>query len=1021
MPNACTHAAFAEAHAKACELIEHFCCYAKAKYLQPSYQEAEARKDFIDPLLKALGWDVDHEHQHNPFEQEVKVESSITVYNAGAQKRADYAFSLAPNFRDVRFYVEAKKPSIDLSKSVDSHFQTLRYGYSAGTPLAVLTDFKQVIVLDCRRLPHPDSSVLQQAYKSWHCSDFRDAEKFAEFYWLFSREAHADGSYQRRIEELPKAKGGAKQRGLFQGTYQTVDESFLLELADYRETLAKAFKKADVSLNSSDLTGLVQRTIDRLVFMRFLEDKQIETEVRVSNFGKSKNAWADFQAASHRLDSIYNGIVFKPLPKLNDKKFEVDDAVFGNICERLAAENSPYNFDAIPIHILGSIYERFLGSVIRATEKQAKVEEKPEVRKAGGVYYTPEYIVRYIVAQTVGNLIAGKTPTEIAKMHFADIACGSGSFLLGIYEELLHYHADWYNQPSHDKQARKAGCIKTEEGYWHLSLAQRRTILQTNIYGVDLDRQAVEVAQLSLFLKLLEGERATSKHQYLLDFARNANMKKLLPDLSGNIVCGNSLIDWDAATLLGLDEEQEIVLNPLDFDATFPKAMRAGGFDAIVGNPPYFNIDDTWGKGDFRLKAIKTTYPKIYNDKTDILFYFLARATQLSKGGVGYIVSRAFIEAFKADKLRLWLLKKTAIRRVVDFRNKLIFKGVGITTCIVDLVVGGKPGQIEVYKHRMDQPTEPPLGEALADQEQFDAMRVPQERLDKNPWELTSPEDAALNNKLDDAGTALGDVLLVGQGMQTGRNKVFGARSLDEIKAWRVPKGYVFKRATNTDIQRYQIIDRGEYLLYPNATDDFSELPDGVRTHLTYHSAKLKERAAYKRKNCKWWQYTWPLHAEHYGNRKRILCPYLASQNRFALDIDDEFIGLTDTTVLFDNDQPESLLYLLGLLNSRLLTFRFRSIGKLKGGGVYEYFWNSISRLPIRRIDFAKPKDKSLHDDLVHLVEETLKAKEQKTSASGTSTEVAQRKCAARDYKIDKLVYELYGLSEKEIKLVDGW
>jgi len=454
------------AHNRVCALIERFALHADA-YLKSSYKEAEARKDFIDPLFKAIGWDVDHEHQHNPYEQEVKVERGVVVHNAKAQKRADYAFYLAPNFREVRFYVEAKKPSVNLEKDEDAHFQTMRYGYSAGTPLAVLTDFEKIRVLDCRRRPHPASS-LDQVYKQWHYSEFRDEKKFAEFYWLFSREAHADGSYRRRIEDLPKPKGGARQRGLFKGGYQPVDESFLLELTDYRETLAKAFKKADLSLDSSSLTGLVQRAIDRLVFMRFLEDKQIEIEISVSNFGKRNNAWADFQAASHRLDGIYNGIVFKPLARLDDKNFVVDADVFGDICEHLAAENSPYNFDAIPIHILGSIYERFLGSVIRATEKQAKIEEKPEVRKSGGVYYTPQNIVRYIVSRTIGNLIEGKTPTEIAEMSFADIACGSGSFLLSIFDELLHYHARWYNQRGHEKQAKKDGCIKTVDGYWKL-------------------------------------------------------------------------------------------------------------------------------------------------------------------------------------------------------------------------------------------------------------------------------------------------------------------------------------------------------------------------------------------------------------------------------------------------------------------------------------------------------------------------------------------------------------------------
>lgn len=1020
MSQSIDNAEFLVSHALICALIDRFERYAKEKYLLPSYQEAEVRKDFIDPLFKALGWDVDHEREHNPYEQEVKVERGLSVHDARTQKRADYAFHVAPNFRDVRFYVEAKKPSVDLNKSVDAHFQTLRYGYSAQTTFAVLTDFEQIRVLDCRRRPHPDSA-LDQTYKSWHYTEFREATKFAEFYWLFSRQAHRDGSYQRRIEELPKPRGGAKQRGLLKGGYQPVDDSFLEELSEHRAALAKAFKKADQSLDSAALTKIVQRTVDRLVFLRFLEDKQIETEIRLSDFGKGMGAWVDFRTASRRLDNIYNGIVFKPIDVLDDADFHVDDDVIADICERLAAENSPYNFDAIPIHILGSIYERFLGSVIRATEKRAVVEEKPEVRKAGGVYYTPEYIVRYIVANTVGKQIFGKTPKEIAKLHFADIACGSGSFLLGIYDELLHYHADWYNRPENDKQAKKDGCVKTDDEHWRLSLAQRRGILLNNVYGVDLDQQAVEVAQLSLFLKLLEDERATSTRQYQLDYGRDANMKKLLPDLSSNIKWGNSLIGWDVAGLAGLTSEEEQRLNAMNYEDEFPAVMRAGGFDAVVGNPPYLNIDDTWGKGDIRLSMIKASYPLIYNDKTDILFYFLAKASQISQGSVGFIISRAFLEAFKANKLRAYILQKAAIRQIIDFRNTHIFKGVGITTCIMNFDVGGKMGDIDVRKHLGTEPPAPPLTSALDDTEQFENMLVPQERLGADAWELTSSAAALLNAKIDAAGEPLGEVLLIGQGMQTGLNDVFGGRTWQEMKAWDVPANIFFKRASNSDIQKYRIIDRGEYLIYPNSVKSFDKLPVGIRNHLASNTAKLKARAAYVRGNCEWWQYTWPLHAEHYsGHKSRLLCPYMAKDNRFALDEKGDFLGLTDTTVLFDNGQSEDMRYLLGLLNSNLLTFRFRSIGKLKSGGIYEYFWNSISKLPIRRADLENKEDRKRHDAIVQKVEALLLAKRQEAEATSNAKTVIERKCKALENEINRLVYQIYDLTDEEIHLIEG-
>src|SRR5205085_4126817 len=181
----------------------------------------------------------------------------------------------------------------------------------------------------------------------------------------------------------------------------------------------------------------------------------------VDELNKQSSAWSAFITTSRRLDKIYNGIIFKEHPLLDSDAFNGDEKTFRGITTPLAQTNSPYDFNAIPIHVLGSIYERFLGKIIVATAKQARVEDKPEVRKAGGVYYTPEYIVRYIVENTVGNLIEGKTPAQIQEMRFADIACGSGSFLLGVYDTLLRYHATYYNRTKKNRDIGiKAGCIQ---------------------------------------------------------------------------------------------------------------------------------------------------------------------------------------------------------------------------------------------------------------------------------------------------------------------------------------------------------------------------------------------------------------------------------------------------------------------------------------------------------------------------------------------------------------------------------
>ena len=214
--------------------------------------------------------------------------------------------------------------------------------------------------------------------------------------------------------------------------------------------------------------------------------------------------------------------------------------VLKDIFKDLYYPDSPYEFSVLPADILGHIYEQFLGKVIRLTPAhRAVVEEKPEVRKAGGVYYTPTYIVDYIVKHTVGKLIEGKTPNQVSKLRVLDPACGSGSFLLGAYQRLLDWHLAWYseNEPEKHRKGRKTKIFQGPGGDWRLTTAEKKRILLNNIYGVDIDLQAVEVTKLSLLLKVLEGENEETLGKNLRLFHERA-----LPDLGQNIKCGNSLI-----------------------------------------------------------------------------------------------------------------------------------------------------------------------------------------------------------------------------------------------------------------------------------------------------------------------------------------------------------------------------------------------------------------------------------------------------------------------------------------------
>ncbi len=220
------------------------------------------------------------------------------------------------------------------------------------------------------------------------------------------------------------------------------------------------------------------------------------------------------------------------------------------------------------------------------------MEEKPEVKKAGGVYYTPQYIVEYIVKNTVGKLLEDKTPKNVAKLKILDPACGSGSFLIGAYQYLLDWHLRWYSTNNHEKYAKgKYPAIYHGAGNeWRLTTQEKKRILLNNIYGVDIDRQAVEVTKLSLLLKMLEDENQETIGKTLSLFH-----ERVLPNLKDNIKCGNSLIGpdfYNQMTLeLGDDEIRRInVFDWNDNEKGFGKIMKEGGFDVVIGNPPYLRI-----------------------------------------------------------------------------------------------------------------------------------------------------------------------------------------------------------------------------------------------------------------------------------------------------------------------------------------------------------------------------------------------------------------------------------------------
>jgi len=1006
-----------QARAAVERLVERFARNLDA-YRRTDYKEAQVRAEFIDPFFEALGWDVRNVRGYAEQYKDVVHEASVKV--GGATQAPDYCFRIGGT---RKFFLEAKKPSVWVKGDVGPAYQLRRYAWSAKLPLSVLTDFEEFAVYDCRQRPRPTDKP--GAARVMYLTFDEYLARWDEVYGVFAKEAVLQGSFDRYVQDA-----GAKR-----GTSE-VDAEFLKEIEGWREALARNIARRNPALSVHELNHAVQHTIDRLIFLRMAEDRGIEEYGRLlalanlspdpspTRRGGTPPSLAGKGAGGLGYDrggSIYARLV-DTLYRPADEKYDaglfdlqadaltpaliIDDRVLKPILAGLYYPESPYEFSVLPAEVLGQVYEQFLGKVIRLTPgHRAVVEEKPEVKKAGGVYYTPAYIVDYIVQQTVGRLVEGQTPREISKLRILDPACGSGSFLLGAYQYLLDYYLRWYVE--HDPESHARGKHPTiyqtplslvgttapersgggraggEGSNWRLTtaekkrillthiygvdIAEKKRILLTHIYGVDIDRQAVEVTKLSLLLKVLEGESQETLGQQLALWRERA-----LPDLADNIKCGNSLIgpDYYAAQLLP-DEDELRRVNPFDWAAEFPEIMTAGGFDVVIGNPP-------WGAefGEVERTYLVEHYPKVPTKTKDSFFYFITKALTLLRndGRLGFIVPNTWLLINNAKEFRRDLLS-LSVEEIVDYGDG-VFKRATVESATLILCKSYSPDTncraVRIRK-----------GEIVVDHV-----------LSKQLW--LDDEYVRIIIDMDDRKKRLLDKL-------RSQSELFeeSCTIIWGIKPYQV--GYGTPPQTREMVSKriyHSTVAKGNEwkpLLVGSDVNRYTVIFPGSR-YIKYG---------------KWLMYP---SNESLMMQPKILLRQTSDVLRAGYDEDMFFC---QNSVFIIHSTEINLKYLLGLLNSRLLGFVYR-LGNPQTGKVFAEIKPSvIKRLPIRTIDFDDPADAARHDRLVALVERMLALHRKLAAASiPADKKLYQRQIAATDQQIDALVYELYGLTAEEIAIV---
>jgi len=914
------------------------------------YNEEATKTSFILPFLKeVLGWDVNNFSEVHP---EWKV----------SRDKVDYGLKIEGR---IKLFVEAKDVRKDLKD--ENIEQAIGYGYSSkDVPFVLLTNFKELKLFDVTIEPDPRNPAkglkIDLSYDKY-------LECFEEIY-LLSREAVESGDLDRLL--LAKVKDRI-----------SVDKSILDKLKKWRESLAGSifrnnedlFHSGDLEKDADYLNEVTQKILDRIIFIRSCEDRGLMTgrflkevfEDKVETLSESMTMLILNQEFK-RYNDIFNSDLF------SHRDWEDHLAVEFKVIKKIVLDSyHPYQFDRIPLDVLGNIYEQYLGYTIRVTDHRVKFKLKPELenRKAMGIYYTPEYIVDYIVMNSIGKLLEELPWKRIKEVKIVDPACGSGSFLIKAYGVMLEYYR---NHKRRALGARGSGSPmelqKLEQG---LTIGEKSDILRRHIYGVDIDQQAVGLTKLSLMLKMLEGESGTIPG------------RAVLPMLDKNVLCGNSLIGTDYFDLQGdlFGRRASHNINPLDWNTAFPEVFKGKnpGFEIVIGNPPYIFTRNQ------RLEQLEKSYYysryKYQSSQLNTFSVFVEKCHSLmpKNGILGFITPNNWLTIDSFSPLRKFILNNSEYIRIANILDR-VFVSANVDTAIV-ICQKGKPAKKIITSEIKDQK------EDLNRSFNISSIKPPSYIIQLSLFK--DIQSRSVLNKIESFSRPLSELCAVSTGLkvyQTGKGKPPQGNMEKEKRIFhsnrKINKTYGCY-LKGGDVCRYYLKWSGEYLSYG-------------------------EWIAEPRKSVPF-------------NGERLLVRQIPSKPPYLIHgvfTSDPFYNDINSMVIFLPSEGISIKYLLGIINSRLLSFWFlRTFDKLQRKIFPQFKVGELGTFPIRAINLANNKERNNHDNIVKMVDQMMELCNQLAVVKAEKERNAiRRRIKAVDDNIDNLVYKIYDLKPVEIAIV---
>ncbi len=950
------------------------------QYQEAKYNETQLRIDFVNRLFALLGWDMDNARGLPQHLREVIHEATVSVEEDGRQrsKKPDYSFKAGT---ETKFFLETKKPSVNIGSDNAAAFQLRRYGWSGNLKISILTNFTDMYIYDCSVRPMEGDNAGTALIAHYHFEDY--AGKFEEIHGLISKEAVMDGRFDRHFESIPEPF-----------RREPFDRYFLEQIKNWRNMLGNDILGNNPGIDDETLNIFVQRILNRIIFLRICEDRNLERYESL----RSVTTYAQLKELFLIADRKYDSGLFE---LLHEDSLTVSDETIIRIFQNLYYPESPYEFAVIEPYIIGQIYELFLDEALSIQrDGSIGILKKPEAVDCQGAVNTPKSIADIIVGETLGGLFENKTPDDAYSSRILDMCCGSGNFLLSAFEYMINFRIEHYLRNDFEGALKRGDIWQMPNGDCALSYESKRAILESNIFGVDIDPLAVEVAKFSLLVKSLERSSPDE-----LDAYHRRTRNRILPNLDGNIKVGNSLVDASYARFNdGIFESIGLMgkIRMFDWDAEF----GGGKFDAIIGNPPYIRVQNMARYSQEEYDYYKSGFSKYSTsaeDAVDKYHLFIEKGFSLLKenGMLGYIVPHKFMNIQSGRKLRELLTEGRNVKKIIHFGVHQVFRDRSTYTCI--LLLSRMPNEKFEIGFVED------LGKFLHGRD-AECMAYPADYIGRKPWVFLprgiqshlaeiSPKCAPLSS--------LADIFV---GVQTSADQVYVIHADHEDgsfvhshdiegREFRIERGILRKSIYDARLAAYERIASNSYIIFPYKDVDgkptlhsLDEMAESFPCALEY-LGRFRERL--ERRNMipecgdgNWFAYGRGQSLKRFVRGERLVWPVLSTGANYVYDDlpvvftgggNGPFYGLE-----LKESTRESIFYIQAILNHWLMELIVKSKSSRFRGEYYSHGKQFLENLPIRKIDFSDREEASCHRHIVDSVKKMMDMKE-KASNAGTA------------------------------------